>query len=78
VTDGVDRLAAAVAAEPWCVRCSRALGDDGGLDVVVGDLAAARVRVPVLVAGLGLGLRRFDEVEASLEDVFVDLVGAGR
>ena len=78
VTDGVDRLAAAVAAEPWCVRCTPAVRDDGALDVVVGDLAGARMRVPVLVAGLGLGLRRFDEVEASLEDVFVDLVGGRR
>lgn len=82
VTDGVDRLAAALAAEPWCLRCAPAAPagplDPAALDVVVADLAAARLRVPVIVAGLGVGLRHFDEVEASLEDVFVGLVGAGR
>jgi len=78
VTGGVDRLAAALASEPWCVRTTPAPGDGEALDVVVADLEAARLRVPVLVAHLGLGLRRFDEVEASLEEVFVDLVGGRR
>lgn len=78
VTGGVERLTSALAAEPWCVRHTPVAGDPGALDLVVGDLDAARLRVPALVAGLGLGLRRFDEEEASLEDVFVELVGARR
>jgi hypothetical protein len=42
--------------------------------VVVDDLGLARRRVPVLIAQLGLGLVRFEQIETSLEDVFVSLV----
>ena len=49
-----------------------------GASVVVNDLDAARQAIPGLIAGLGLGLRRFDELEVSLEDVFVNLVGVNR
>ena len=46
--------------------------------LAVNDLDAARQALPGLSAGLGLGLRRFDELEVSLEEVFVDLVGVNR
>ena len=78
VTDGIGALTAAVAAEPWCVRQTPVSGDDQAIDVIVSDLAAARQAAPGIVAGLGLGLRRFDELEVSLEDVFVGLVGVNR
>ena len=71
-------LAVAVRAEPWCVRITPVLRDAQAIDVVVSDLPAARQASPGIVAGLGLGLRRFDELEVSLEDVFVDLVGVNR
>ena len=78
VTERVDALAVAVRAEPWCVRITPVLRDAQAIDVVVSDLPAARQASPGIVAGLGLGLRRFDELEVSLEDVFVDLVGVNR
>ncbi len=78
VTDGIERVVAAVAAEPWCVRHAPVVDDGQATDVVVSDLAAARRAVPGIVAGLGVGLRRFDELEASLEEVFVGLVGVNR
>jgi hypothetical protein len=42
----------------------------------VTDHDVASYEVPALVAALELRLRRFEAVEASLEDVFVDLVEA--
>ncbi len=78
VTDGIQGLVAAVESEPWCVRHAPVAGDGEATDVVVSDLEAARRAVPGIVAGLGVGLRRFDELEASLEEVFVGLVGVGR
>jgi len=78
VTEGITALVAAIAREPWCVRHAPVPGDRQATDVVVNDLEAARRSVPGIVAGLGLGLRRFDELEASLEDIFVDLVGVRR
>lgn len=38
------------------------------------DVDVAQHRIPALVSGAGLGLRRFEVAEPSLEDVFVDLV----
>ncbi len=78
VTDGIAALVDVVQREPWCVRQAPVPGDGGATDVVVSDLEAARRAVPGIVAGLGVGLRRFDELEASLEEVFVNLVGVGR
>ncbi len=65
------RVADALAAESWAGRVTPT---ETGLDVVVGDLAQARRRVPVLIASLGVGLVRFEQIETSLEDVFVSLV----
>ena len=49
--------------------------ETGGVSLSVSDLAAAERGVPALVSSLGLGLRHFEAGEASLEEVFVDLVG---
>jgi ABC-2 type transport system ATP-binding protein len=45
------------------------------LRVTVSDMPAARREVPAAIAAAGVPLRRFESAEASLEDVFVALVG---
>jgi ABC-2 type transport system ATP-binding protein len=69
--DDVRRLQEALPAEAWAGAVAR---EGRELLVEVVDLEAAYRRVPALVAGLGLSLRRFEADEVSLEDVFVDLV----
>ena len=71
VESGSEALVRALSGEAWAERAELA---DGVVTVVVTDAAQARVRVPAIVAGLGLGLVRFEPREASLEDVFVRLV----
>ncbi|MBX3069059.1 MAG: ABC transporter ATP-binding protein [Thermomicrobiales bacterium] len=44
------------------------------IDLTSSDIDAAQHRIPALVSSAGLGLRRFEIEERSLEDVFVDLV----
>jgi len=43
--------------------------------VAVSDLAAAQREIPAAIGEAGVALRRFEIEEASLEDVFVELVG---
>ena len=69
--DDPRRLQEALAQEDWAAAVTR---DGRELLVEVVDLEAAYRQVPVLVARLGLALRRFEADEVSLEDVFVDLV----
>lgn len=64
-----------VAGAPW-LRTAEHSGSS--LRLAVLDLAAAQRAIPEAVAGLGLGLRRFELAEASLEEVFVELVGGPR
>ena len=45
------------------------------LRLTVSDLSVAQREVPGAIAAAGVALRRFEIEEASLEDVFVDLVG---
>ena len=47
----------------------------GTLNLGVSDLTAAEREIPAVIASAGVGLRRFQIEEASLEDVFVELVG---
>jgi len=75
VTGDADALAAQFAAAPWA---SGAVRDGGLLTLTVNDLDAARRAVPVAVAAAGVGLVRLEQVEAALEDVFVELVGGER
>ena len=72
--DDPARLEAALQNAAWSTAVSR---DGEDLVVEVTDTEVAYREVPVMVAGLELRLRRFEAVEASLEDVFVDLVEAG-
>ena len=70
--DDSARLAAALADLPWVA----ALEPDGAaLRLTVTDLATAERALPAVVAGAGLGLRRLEVDEVSLEEVFVELVG---
>ena len=48
---------------------------DGTLRITVTDLPAAQREIPAAIADAGAALRRFEIEEASLEDVFVELVG---
>jgi len=66
-------LATAVSGQAWADDVETA--DRGVLAITTRDLAAAQRGVPETVARLGLELRRLETDEASLEDVFVDLVG---
>jgi ABC-2 type transport system ATP-binding protein len=65
-------LADRMAGAPW-LRTADPSGSS--LRLAVLDLAQAQRAIPEAVAGLGLGLRRFELAEASLEEVFVELVG---
>jgi len=69
--DDPARLEAALRSAAWSTGVTR-----DGLDLIVEvtNHDVAFREVPALVAGLALRLRRFEAVEASLEDVFVDLV----
>jgi ABC-2 type transport system ATP-binding protein len=71
VTADTERLRTGLANEPWV---GRMVDTPSGVEVTVNDLDLARCRVPVIVAGLGVGLVRFEPIETSLEDVFVSLV----
>jgi ABC-2 type transport system ATP-binding protein len=48
------------------------------IELTISDIAAAERAIPAVVAAHGAGIRRLENVEVSLEDVFVDLVGGGR
>ena len=76
VTGDAAALARQVAEEPWVGEA--VVLADGSLAVTARDVEAARVALPAAVAGLGLGLKRFETAEVSLEEVFVDLVGGER
>ena len=65
-------LAERLAGAPWLSGVQR---DGSKLQLTVSDIARAQRAVPEAVAALGLGLRRLETGEVSLEDVFVRLVG---
>jgi ABC-2 type transport system ATP-binding protein len=68
-------LAGHIAGAPWL----HSLTHEGPtLRLTVSDLAAASRAVPMAIAALGLGLRRFESDEVTLEEVFVAIVGGGR
>lgn len=51
---------------------------DRTLRLTVSDLPAAQREIPAAITSAGVLLRRFEIEEASLEDVFVQLVGGAR
>ncbi|HVP10095.1 MAG TPA: ABC transporter ATP-binding protein [Phycisphaerae bacterium] len=57
-----------------CVDRLERTGD--GLHVFASDLAAAQSVIPKAIVAAGTPLRRFEVLESSLEDAFVDLIGA--
>jgi ABC-2 type transport system ATP-binding protein len=65
-------LARALDGQPW-LRACRQHGDE--LRLSVSDAAAAQLALPALLAARQLALRRLETGEASLEDVFVELIG---
>ncbi len=73
VTDRADEIAAALAAAEWVASLERTAS--GAIVLTVSDIAPARTAIPALVVERGVGLKRMDAGEISLEEVFVDLVG---
>lgn len=71
VTADSEKLQDILGSEPWV---GRMVATASGVELSVKDRDLARLRVPVIVATLGVGLVRFEPIETSLEDVFVSLV----
>jgi ABC-2 type transport system ATP-binding protein len=65
-------LARVLDGQPW-LRACRQSGDE--LRLSVSDTDAAQRALPALLAAQQLALRRLETGEASLEDVFVELIG---
>ncbi|GAB5079110.1 ABC transporter ATP-binding protein [Arthrobacter sp. AD-310] len=76
VTGGAGILSEAISRCAWAR--SAAIRPDGVLEVVVGDLEAARRAIPGLVSRQGTGLSRLETQEMDLEEVFVHLVEADK
>lgn len=75
VVDRPEQVAAAFGLRPWASECVRT-----GRTIVctLADLDAARREIPSIIADAGASLARMEELEPTLEDVFVELVGGGR
>ena len=73
--DSPVKLQQALVEQPWVSSVTDAEAP-GALVVAVTDLDEAAARFPAQIADLGLRLRRLEPQEASLEDVFVGMVGA--
>lgn len=59
----------------WVGGCTR---DEDTLHITVDNLHEAQIAIPALIAGNKLALQRLESGEASLEEVFVELVGGGK
>jgi ABC-2 type transport system ATP-binding protein len=68
----VEALATTLAAVPWCTALER---DGSALVVGIAEDAVARLLPQVVAAGVRL--ERFERVQPTLEDVFLQLVGRG-
>jgi ABC-2 type transport system ATP-binding protein len=72
VTEGTESIAEELRRQPW----AQSVEVDGEtIAMAVADVEEAQVAVPAIVSARGLGMRRFEGGEVSLEEVFVDLVG---
>jgi len=69
-----EALAASLRAQTWTETVERS---GSGLRVAVSSLEEAQRGIPRIIAECGVGLVRFEAEEATLEDVFVELVGQG-
>jgi len=68
-------LARSLEGRPWLKSVETT---DRTLRLTVSDLTAAQREIPAAIGNAGVMLRRFEIEEASLEDVFVELVGGAR
>jgi ABC-2 type transport system ATP-binding protein len=75
VTRDVEEFAEELRGESWVAEVAQ--GADGTLELKVTDDEAAQERIPAMVAGRGIGLKRLEAGELGLEEVFVELVGGG-
>lgn len=75
VSTGAQRLAGALSGAPWLTSLVQ---EGERLRLAVTDIDAAEHAVPAAVAQAGLGLRRLESSETTLEEVFVELVGDKR
>lgn len=73
VDRGAEALCQRLRDEAWCATAT--LGTDGGIVATTEAIVQANRQVPQLVAEQGLALVRYEPQQASLEDVFVELVG---
>ncbi|GAB4306826.1 MAG: ABC transporter ATP-binding protein [Candidatus Bipolaricaulota bacterium] len=73
VVPSADPLALALAHASWASAVERP--SDDRVVFAVSDVERAQREIPAAAAAWGLGIRRLESVEVSLEDVFVDLVG---
>lgn len=71
VTGDPTALISELETRPWLRSISRR---EGPLTLAVSDLASAQRELPAAIAAAGLGLKRFEGAEVSLEDMFVELV----
>jgi len=74
VTD-TDTLESTLEDADWVRHIERA-GE--GILLTVSDLARAQHRIPAVVASAGLALQRMETMEATLEEVFMDMVEQGK
>ncbi len=75
--DDPARLTAALTGEPWLTATADGDGP-GTVLLTVADADEAAARIPAVIVALGLRLRRLERRERTLEDLFVNLVGADR
>ncbi len=75
-TPSAEPLAAALAHAPWVSAVERP--SDDRVVLAVNDVQRAQREIPATAVAQGVGIRRLETVEVSLEDVFVDLVGVER
>ena len=68
-------VAASLAGRAWLTSIE---STESTLRMSVSDLVVAQREIPAVIAAAGAALRRFEIEEASLEDVFVNLVGSAR
>ncbi len=76
--DEPGRLRKELEAEPWVLEIGTMERESRTLVLTVDDIEEGAARVAAKVASCGLRLYRLEPREASLEDVFVDLVEASR
>jgi ABC-2 type transport system ATP-binding protein len=76
VAGDAQRVADTLRLADWATTVG--VAEDGSVEVNVSDIETARREAPRLIVELGYGLESFESGEVSLEDVFVELVGAAR